>query len=153
MSEETKTKEIALKIIDSASPQENAALKEWAEDLLNLRASSLSASRKAQQAIVITKNKKIIFPIIKTIFKHTKKTIWDDRGTKSRLGIIGIAAGMTLFSGQSAGIAALGGAIGVPLWIVFGAGGAFAGVFIEECHRKQNKNAVRYEVLDASKDE
>jgi len=39
------------------------------------------------------------------------------------------------FSGKGAGIAALGGAIGVPLWVVLGAGGAFAGVLIEEIQR------------------
>lgn len=41
-----------------------------------------------------------------------------------------------MFSGQGAGIAALGGAIGVPLWVVFGAGGAFVGVFIDEAKRR-----------------
>jgi hypothetical protein len=43
----------------------------------------------------------------------------------------GAVAGVALFGGKAAGIAALGTAIAVPLWIVLGAGGAFAGVLIE----------------------
>ena len=42
---------------------------------------------------------------------------------------------LTRAAGQGAVIVALGGAIGVPLWVVFGAGGAFAGLLIEEIER------------------
>ena len=44
--------------------------------------------------------------------------------------------GIALFGSQSAGIAALGTAIGVPLWVVLGAGAAFANSLIEELKRR-----------------
>jgi hypothetical protein len=52
------------------------------------------------------------------------------------LGSGGAAVGVALFGGQSAGIAALGTAIGVPLWVVFGAGAAFAKSLHSELGRK-----------------
>ena len=55
----------------------------------------------------------------------------------ARLGISAAALGLLFFSGQAAGIAAMGGAIGVPLWIVFGAGGTFAGVLIDEIKKRK----------------
>ena len=49
---------------------------------------------------------------------------------------MGAAVTALTLSGQGAGIAALGGAIGVPLFVVFGAGGALAGVIIDEVRKK-----------------
>jgi hypothetical protein len=46
-------------------------------------------------------------------------------------------------SGQGAGIAALGGAIGLPLWVVFGAGGAFLGVLIEEIRKSRRSSSEK----------
>jgi len=67
-----------------------------------------------------------------------KDKLWVQRNTSSRLAIIGTGIGLSFFYGQGAGIAALGGAIGVPLWVVFGAGGAYAGTIIEAAKRKNN---------------
>ena len=94
----------------------------------------------------MTKDKRIIFPILKSISKAVKKFAWDKRNAKSRLGILGLGLGLTVFAGQSAGIAALGSAVGVPLWIVFGAGGTFAGFIIEEIERNHKHNTTIIDV-------
>jgi hypothetical protein len=134
---------MALAIVESATNVERDAILDWATSLLDIRNSDLAKIEKTKQSIMITSNKQLIIPIVKMLYKMIKATIWDKRTTKSRLGIIGMTAGVTFFSGQSAGIAALGGAVGVPLWIVFGAGGTFAGYVIEEIKRK-NMNPSDY---------
>ncbi len=68
----------------------------------------------------------------------TKRLTWDERGLKSRLGLSGAAAGLVIFGGQGAGIAALGTAIAVPLWVVLGAGATFAGFLYEELTRSKD---------------
>lgn len=79
---------------------------------------------------------------------------WDERGTKSRFGIAGAGVGLAVFGTKGAGIAALGGAIGVPLWIVLGAGAYFAPVLIEELKKlvPQSRQPVyrdgNFEVID-----
>lgn len=79
--------------------------------------------------------------------------MWDERGTKGRLSLIGVGIGATVFGGHGAGIAALGTAIGVPLWVVLGAGGAFTGMLVEELSVKSKTSEVgantTYTVIDA----
>ena len=71
-----------------------------------------------------------------------------DRG---RRGQPGDPCTIALFGGQGAGIAALGAAIGVPLWVVFGAGAAFAGVLYEEITGKRSSTKTTYTVIDAER--
>lgn len=66
---------------------------------------------------------------------------------------MGVAAvAMTIFGGANAGIAALGGAIGVPLWVVLGGGSMFAKYLYDELTEKRAKPDVTYTVLDAEKE-
>lgn len=48
------------------------------------------------------------------------------------MGLSAAAVGLAVFGNQAAGIAALGSAIGVPLWIVLGAGSMFADQLLKE---------------------
>ena len=154
MSIDQNSREIAVKVINQITPSEREALGKWLEDLLTIKNGQLSKVEKFKLVVLKTKKSAVIFPVIKMLFKGMKKHGWEDRGVKGRLAVTGMATGLLFFSGQSAGIAALGGAIGVPLWIVFGAGGAFAGVAIEEIKRRNAKaSIVDYEVLDAEKRE
>ncbi|MDX2463544.1 MAG: hypothetical protein QNK31_03445 [Porticoccus sp.] len=149
-----KQKQLAIKIVTSADEGEKEALRIWIERLLNLKASSLSASQKAKQAISLTAESKVLVPTVKMIARETKRLAWDDRSLKGRLGLGCAALGIALFGGQGAGIAALGTAIGVPLWVVFGAGGAFAGVVYEEITGRKPNTKTTYTVIDAEgKDE
>lgn len=84
----------------------------------------------------------------KVVATSLKQFAWDDRGIKARLALAGAIAGAVLFGGQGAGIAALGTAIGVPLWVVFGAGAAFLGVLYEELTGKPPPKTT-YRVIDA----
>lgn len=137
MNTEQQKKELAARmILSETDSRERTALVEWLDSLLRIRNSPLSKKEKIKQALRTTADHKIIFPVIKNLLRQIRKHAWDRRNSSSRLAILGAAIGATVFGGQSAGIAALGGAIGVPLWIVLGAGGSFAGLLLEEARKK-----------------
>jgi hypothetical protein len=80
-----------------------------------------------------------------------KRLAWDDRSVKARFGLSGAAIAALAFGGQGAGIVALGTGIGVPLWVVFGAGAAFLGVLYEEITDKKEEHKTTYTVIDAER--
>lgn len=61
-----------------------------------------------------------------------KQHLWDDRSWPARGALSGLTLGVVALGGQGAGIAALGGAIGVPLFLLTAAGGALLGTVISE---------------------
>lgn len=104
----------------------------WGRELLAIRDADGPAKWKAVQAVQATRRAKVIVPTLNAIVANGKDVLWDDRSWSARLAL-GAAAGVVVTSGgQGAGIAALGTAIGVPLWVVFGAGGAFVGMLVDE---------------------
>ena len=154
MHDELKRCAIATRIPTTASEQEREALLLWMVQLLQVRDSSLSSVQKAKQAVVLTTRSKVIWPMVKLLANEVKRVGWEERGTKSRFGIAGASVGLALFGTQGAGIAALGGAIGVPLWVVLGAGAYFAPVLIDELRKfvPQSRQPVfrdgKYQVID-----
>lgn len=126
---------MALAVIKYASVSDREILLRWARDLLQIRDSDQSALDKAKAAIRCTVESKAIMPFVTMLGGEIKRIGWDERGLPARIGLSAAAIAAVAFSGKGAGIAALGGAIGVPLWVVLGAGGAFAGVLIEEIQR------------------
>jgi hypothetical protein len=116
---------------------EKEALSMWARQLLLVRASSNSPAHKAREAIALTLKGAVIWPAIKIIARELKRRGWNERSSAGRFGLVGAALGMAVFGRQGAGIAALGTAIGVPLWVVLGSGAAFAGVLVDEFTREK----------------
>ncbi|WP_159947110.1 hypothetical protein [Rhizobium sp. 18065] len=96
------------------------------DKILIVRDSKQSNLQKLKATMAETLNVKVIWPTLKLIFRECRRRLWDNRSTNTRLGLTGSIAGLVFFGGQSAGIAAMGGAIGVPLWVVFGAGAMYA---------------------------
>ena len=129
---------VAKAIVSGASPAEAAALERWATGLLEIRQSNLTRRRKAIAAVKLTFKSKVIWPILKKSSSELKRVGWDERSWTSRLGLWAIIGTVVTFGNAGAGIAALGGAIGVPLWIVLGAGGSFAGLLIDEITKRKS---------------
>jgi hypothetical protein len=147
-------RQLAARIATSATAEETKALHSWVVQLLEIRATNLPAVVKAQRAVVVTRKSAIVWPVVKLLSREMKRYAWDDRGLPGRLGLGGAALGVAIFGGQGAGIAALGTAIGVPLWVVVGSGAAFAGVLIEELSRKSvDRPLATYKVIDAAKED
>lgn len=132
--------QLATAYLDQASREERTALLFWATQLIAIRDANLPALEKAKRAIRLTIESGTIRPFVTFLGAEIKRVGWDERGLPERLALSAAAVAALMFSGQGAGIAALGGAIGVPLWVVFGAGGAFAGVLIDEAKRRLEKS-------------
>jgi len=143
-----KQKQLVTTILQSANSVEKDALRIWIERLLELKSSNLPAVQKAKKAILLTSESKVVIPTVKIIGRETKRYAWDERSIKGRLGLGGVAVGLALFGGQGAGMAALGTAIGVPLWVVFGAGAAFAGLLYEEITGQKPITKTTYKSKD-----
>lgn len=146
-------KQLATLIAETASTSDLLAIRTWANQLLDIRSSDLSKSKKAKAAIGATLKSSVVWPTMKIIGLKTKQVGWDNRSRTGRLGVAGAAAGIALFGSQSAGIAALGTAIGVPLWVVLGAGASFANVLIEEIGRRATGKETHftYSVVDTKR--
>jgi hypothetical protein len=125
-------RDFAQRVAQVTTAEEQTALLGWMKDLLAVRSGKESEITKAIQALKLTANSKTLWPVLKVLGAEAKHYGWDDRSLKARFGIVGAAAGVVVFGWAGAGIAALGGAIGLPLWIVLGAGGLAAGAIVEE---------------------
>jgi len=136
---DTSRYQFAIAYIDQSSDEEREVLYFWANQLMAIRASKMPALEKATSAIRVTLECGAIQPFIHFLGAEIKRIGWDERGMTARLALSAAAVAALTFSGQGAGIAALGGAIGVPLWVVFGAGGALAGVIIENAQIRGEK--------------
>lgn len=135
MSKDPEQRALAVRVASAATDVERAALLAWLTQLVELRHSDRSQIQKAKLAIQITLRSTVVWPMVKVLAREVKRLGWDERGVKSRSGIVGAGLGLAVFGTQGAGIAALGTAIGVPLWVVLGAGAYFAPVLIEELQK------------------
>ena len=127
---------LAHRIADGASGAERQALLEWAQQLLAISHSQAGALSKARQAFGATLTREVAWPVSKLLAAEIQRLAWNDRGLKSKWALSAAGAAAVAFGTQGAGIAALGGAIGVPLWLVFGAGGAFLAMLYQELQAK-----------------
>lgn len=150
--EHSRQRQVAVFVAEAATPTDLDAIRGWAGKLLEIRSSSLTKVEKAKAAVMLTASSKVVWPVAKIVAKEAKRIGWDDRSKTARLGLGGAAIGAAVFGGKSAGIAALGTAVGVPLWVVLGAGASFANVLIEEVTRRKTKlDGATYTVIDAER--
>ena len=133
---DSQARKLAIAVVDQASILERQVLLNWAQQLVAIRDSNLSAMEKAKASISATVESKAIWPFLNVIGRELKRLGWDERGFAARIGLSAAALALLIPGKGAAGIAALGGAIGVPLWVVFGAGGAFVGVIVQEINKQ-----------------
>ncbi|WP_311272644.1 MULTISPECIES: hypothetical protein [unclassified Rhizobium] len=152
--DDTRQRQLAITISRSASDSEADALRLWVQELLRIRESDLSSYAKAKQAVGLTASSKVVLPVLKIVARQSKLHGWDNRSAAQRIGMGAAATGVALFGGANAGIAALGTAIGVPLWIVLGGGAMFAKYLFDELAQKNSTTGTgaSYSVIDAEKD-
>jgi len=128
----------------------------WQSDLLDIRNSDLSVVQKGRAALLATARVELARPLLNQVARHarelgmsSKRVLWDQSGWIARLGLAGLLVGAFGYRGQRAGIAARGKAIGVPLWLVVGAGGAFLGALLDEL--RPHAPSTTYTVIEARK--
>jgi hypothetical protein len=135
--DQSRERQLAITIVQSASPSDQILLQQWITQLLVLKDAPIGKLEKAKKAIAITASSKAAIVAAKIVTRHVKRVAWDERSTAARFGLGGAALGLAAFGSQGAGIAALGTAVGVPLWVVSGAGASLAGVLLEELNRNK----------------
>jgi hypothetical protein len=126
---------LAEQILRSSTKAEAAALAAYFEQLLTIRRSSMSVQEKLRLAVNQTIDGKLILPLF-TVIAREVQAIWGRVSLPAQFGIMAGAAALAAFGRAGAGIATLGTAVGVPLWIVAGSGGALAGTFLELFHAR-----------------
>ena len=126
-----------------ASLEEKLALLRWARKLELIRQSDISKLEKAKESITLTVKSNIIWPTVKRINTQLTDTLWKNRSWKSRIGMGGAAIALLTVGTEGAGIAALGTAVGVPLYLVLGAGGILLGTLIDELEELIQKDVNR----------
>lgn len=130
--EKTTDNQLAIYIANSIDDSQRDELKVWIERLLEIRDSGGSKSLRAWKALQLTQKSNVAKSVLELLFREAKRIAWDERSKNARLGVGGAALGLVTFGWQGAGIAALGTAVGVPLWVIFGAGSTFLGVLYDE---------------------
>jgi hypothetical protein len=122
-----------------ATPAEQHLLLTWSRGLGAIRNSDRSAREKVASVVSLTREKKATWPIVKLIVRALKHVIWDARSWKLRLGVGAIVSTFVAVGNGGAGIVALGGGIGLPLWVLMGLGGVVAGVLADAIKNKVGK--------------
>ncbi len=122
-------------ILQRLSPSEREALMRFLEDLLRIRASDASSTEKLKQTANAMRGATKLWPVLREMGGILKQHAWNGRSSPTRWGMMGAAGALAVFGSQGMGIAAFGGAIGLPLWIVFGAGAALAKSMINNLRR------------------
>ena len=112
----------ALRIIEVYPERERAVLLNWAQQVISIRRSDLSAPKKIARIVSVTKELGLSKPLLVHVVKEIKRVGWDERSKPMR-GVVG-GAGVGLIAsvaGPMAGVAAFGGAVAIPV-VLLGAG-------------------------------
>jgi hypothetical protein len=117
---------------ESLTDDERVRFVRWARGLLALRGSPAPVLERAREALRLTRDGGVVVSVLRSSGRGIVRVAWRDRTWAARFAFGGMAVAAAAYGGKSAGIAALGTAVGVPLWVVFGAGGAFAGMLADE---------------------
>ena len=129
---------LARAVVAELDPAQREVLADYMASLILLRQQDLPAQTKVLDSIDLTADKQVLGVLTKGSGRLLAKHAWRDRSWAARIGLSAAALASILTAGQGAGIALLGTAVGVPLWIVFGAGGSFAGALIDEVARSRS---------------
>jgi len=126
---------LARAVVAELDPAQREVLADYMAALILIKQTDLPNQTKVLDAIDLTADAKVLGVLTKGSGRLLAKHAWKDRSWPARIGVSAAAIASILTAGQGAGIALLGTAVGVPLWIVFGAGGAFAGELLDEIAR------------------
>ena len=139
---------VARAVVRELDPEQRKVLASYTASLVLLRGRDLPTQTKVLDSIDLTADPEVLGVLTKGSGRLLAKHAWKDRSWPARIGLSAAALASILTAGQGAGIALLGTAVGVPLWIVFGSGGAFAGELLDEIERAGTEDAGDPESLD-----
>ena len=74
---QAKERQLAITIVEAASPGDRELLQDWITQLLVLKDSPLGILEKAKKAIAVTASSKAAVTAAKIVAKHIKRVAWD----------------------------------------------------------------------------
>lgn len=116
---------LAGRIAAAADVSERAALHAWSTELLAIRAADRGDFAKAKAALGATLARESLFPVVRVLGRELKRVGWDERGLLMRFGLVFLALTLARRGGKL-GLAVLGSALMVPVWMVLGDHGRLA---------------------------
>lgn len=131
-------------IIENTTIEEKRLLLDLLDSLIEIRRMEISKREKIKRTIMLFKKSKSALPLLKNI----KPFLWDNRGWGWKTTLVLTIAVATLVPGN-AGIAAMGTAIGVPLWVVIGGGYGLATIGAEKL-RSIVCSTKKSDIIDAT---
>jgi hypothetical protein len=138
--EDLSHRQLVVSVASEIGDDQLVPVRNWLRSMLEIAESKATSVNKLRAVYKATLESKILWPIIKMIAGKLKTIGWTNQSPRMKWIIAGAVSSAVLFPGASAGIAALGGAIGVPLWIVFGAGAGFAQALYNEIGHRLTKS-------------
>jgi hypothetical protein len=123
---ESSNKQLVIRVADTIDEDLRKPVLDWLRRLITIQQSNASAFAKMREGVAVTLRAKVLWPTVKGLAVHLKTVGWTNQSPKVKWAIAGATISLVAFPGAGAGIAALGTAIGLPLWVVCGAGAAFA---------------------------
>ena len=130
--EKTENRKVARAVVSELDSAQREVLADYMTSLIELRAKDLPTQTKVLDSFDLTADKQVLGVLTKGSGRLLAKHAWKDRSWPARMGLSAAALATILTAGQGAAIAVLGTAIGVPLWVVFGSGAAFADGLLDE---------------------
>jgi hypothetical protein len=125
--------------INSLNNSQKENLLKWAIEVKKIQ-DNKSLSKKDKIYDLKKLNNKQAFKDVITFVVNYSKSYWKKASWSQKIGIIGLTSGLIVAgSSGGAGIAALGGAIGLPLFLVTAAGGTLIGTLIDSLKKKSEK--------------
>jgi hypothetical protein len=113
-------------------PAEQQRLLGWSRGLGEIRYGTLRGFKKVAAMLALTRDRKATWPLLKVLALALKQVVWDARSWTLRLGLGAIIATFVAIGNEGAGIVALGGGLGLPLWMLIGAGGVLIGLLVDK---------------------
>ncbi|UHD17924.1 hypothetical protein [Thiocapsa bogorovii] len=130
--QETASEPAIVQAVRRLPPAEQQLLLAWARGVGTIRYGTLRGFKKAGAMLKLTRDQKAAWPLLKVLSLAVKHTLWDARSWTVRLGVGAVLATFIAVDNGGAGIVALGGGIGLPLWMLIGVGGASAGLLADK---------------------
>lgn len=111
----------------------------WAVEVRKIQQNNKLSSKEKIYDLKNLNNKQVFKNVISIVLNYSK-SYWKKANWAQKIGIIGLTGGLIIAGASGgAGIAALGGAIGLPLFLVTTAGGTFIGTIIDSLNKKNGR--------------
>lgn len=111
----------------------------WAKEAKEIQSDKSLTKKEKLLRLHRLRTAPVIKLLLKMLGKSAKEQLWDKRSWPGRLALGGLAVGVGAAGSKGAGIAALGTAVGVKLYLLTSAGGALLGTIIQEVERARKK--------------